>query len=95
MLSTIATVGLFIIAAAGLIAGGIAWLYRRGRQEQSLTSSIDRLDLTGNRQAKAAEELAAQVGGLRDVIEKHSETLVEHHWRIKALEGRTVEVKVQ
>jgi hypothetical protein len=93
-----ATISAVVVGALMLITfigGLLRWFYKRGRDEQSLTSSIDRLDQTGNRQAKAAEELAAQVGGLRDTLEKHSETLVEHHWRLKALEGRTVEVKVQ
>lgn len=92
-----ATISAVIMGAVMLITfiGAMArWLYRRGQEEQSLTSSIDRLDQTGNRQARAAEELAAQVGGLRVTLEKHGETLVEHHWRLHALENRTVEVKV-
>ena len=93
-LATISAVVMGALMLITFIGASARWLYKRGREEQSLTSSINRLDETGNRQAKAAEELAAQVGGLRDTIEKHSETLVEHHWSIKALESKTVEVKV-
>jgi hypothetical protein len=91
-ISTVIMGGLMLIAA---IAGIGRALYKRGREEQSLTSSIDRLDQTGQRQADAANELAGQVGALRVTIERHSETLVEHHWRLRALEDRTVEVKVR
>jgi hypothetical protein len=90
-ISAVLTVGLLLIAA---IAGAGRALYKRGKEEQSLTSSIDRLDQTGQRQADAAVELAGQVGALRVTLERHSETLVEHHWRLRALEDKTAEAGV-
>lgn len=91
------TVAAFIAAAAvflSLIGAIAAWLYRRGKDEQSLSSSVEKQAEATNRNTVATELLAAQVGGLRDTIETHGNTLTEHHWRLKALESRTVEVKV-
>ena len=69
-----------VIAVIGGLAGFVAWFYRRGRNEQSLASSVER-------HAEATGMLAAQVGGLRDTLEAHGNTLTEHHWRLSALEG--------
>ena len=77
--ATIATVALAAISFLSLVAGGAAWLYRRGKDEQSLASSVDR-------HAAATEDLAGQVGGLRVTLEAHGATLTEHHFRLKALE---------
>lgn len=93
--STIATVVIGVLAVLGAFGAILAWFYRRGQQEQSLAGSVKELSASGDRQAQAMETLAAQVGGLRVSLETHSETLVEHHWRLKALEDRKVEIKVQ
>ncbi len=80
MIETVAVVAASTVAFLGTIAAAIAWFYRRGRLEQSLSGSVER-------HAEATEMLAAQVGGLRDTLEEHGNLLVEHHWRLKALEG--------
>lgn len=76
---TLAAVAGAVLAAMGSIGGILAWFYRRGRGEQRLSTSVDR-------NTEATTELAAQVGGLRDTLEAHGNTLTEHHWRLKALE---------
>lgn len=70
------------IAVICCLAGVIAWFYRRGRSEQALSNSVDR-------NTEATNLLAAQVGGLRDILQVHDHTLTEHHYRIKALEDRS------
>lgn len=80
MIATVAAVAGGAVAFLTAIAAGIAWFYKRGKAEQSLSGSVER-------HAEATVLLAAQVGGLRDTLEAHGNTLVEHHWRIKALEG--------
>lgn len=85
MIAEIAAAVLTVLA--GLV-GLIAWFYRRGRQEQALASSVDR-------NTEATNNLAAQVGGLRDTLESHSQVLTEHHFRLKALEEREVRVTVK
>lgn len=80
MIETVAAVAGSTLAFLGAIGGAIAWFYRRGKLEQSLSGSVER-------HAEATEMLAAQVGGLRDTLEEHGNLLVEHHWRLKALEG--------
>jgi hypothetical protein len=79
MIETAAVIAGAITAILGAILGIIAWFYRRGKSEQSLSSSVEK-------HAEATELLAAQVGGLRDTLEDHGNRLVEHHWRLKALE---------
>ena len=88
MVTLIATIVTAVIIALGAIVGVIAWFYRRGRSEQSLSSSVEK-------HAEATELLAAQVGGLRDTLEVHGNTLTEHHWRLKALEDSGVKVTVE
>jgi hypothetical protein len=68
------------LAFLGVIGTAVAWFYKRGKSEQSLSSSVEK-------HAEATVLLAAQVGGLRDTLEDHGNLLIEHHWRIKALEG--------
>jgi hypothetical protein len=80
MLGTVAAVVIATLALLSAIAATVAWFYRRGQGEQTLSSSVDR-------NSEATELLAAQVGGLRDTLEAHGTTLTEHHWRLKALEG--------
>jgi membrane protein implicated in regulation of membrane protease activity len=79
-LATVATVIAATLAGLATVVGVIAWFYRRGRSEQSLSNSVER-------HAEATEMLAGQVGGLRDTLEEHGNLLVEHHWRLRALEG--------
>ena len=86
MLVTIGTVVMAALLLMGGIAGTIAWFYRRGKDEQSLSDSVKQQAVATNRNTAATELLAAQVGGLRDTLESHGNTLVEHHWRLKALE---------
>jgi sensor domain CHASE-containing protein len=86
-LSTAATVIAACVVFLTLVGAVAAWLYRRGRDEQSLSSSVDKQADATNRNTVATEMLAAQVGGLRDTLERHGNTLVEHDWRLKALEG--------
>lgn len=86
MIGTIAAVVIAVLAVLSTIGGLVAWLYRRGRQEQSLASSVERQADATNRNTVATEMLAAQVGGLRDTLEAHGNTLTEHHWRLRALE---------
>lgn len=81
MLGTVAAVVLAVVAALTAIAGIVAWIYKRGRGEQTLAGSVDR-------NSEATELLANQVGGLRDTLESHGNVLTEHHWRLKALEGK-------
>jgi hypothetical protein len=76
------------VAVTGLLASAFAWIYKRGRSEQVLSSSIDR-------NSEATENLAAQVGGLRIILESHTQTLTEHHFRLKALEDREVKVTIK
>lgn len=75
-ISTVVVTGLAVL---GTMGGVTAWFYRRGQQEQSLASSVER-------HADATEMLAEQVGGLRKTLESHDKMLTEHHWRLKALE---------
>lgn len=75
----IAEIAAAVFAVLGGLAGIIAWFYRRGKQEQALANSVDR-------NTEATTELAAQVGGLRVTLEAHSVTLMEHHFRLNALE---------
>ena len=79
-------IGAAVAALTALAAAG-HWFYKRGRDEQSLSSSIDRQAVATSKNTEATEMLAAQVGGLRDTLEAHGNTLTEHHWRLKALEG--------
>jgi hypothetical protein len=88
MIETIAAVAGATLAFLGAIGGAVHWFYRRGRIEQSLSGSVER-------HAEATVLLAAQVGGLRDTLEDHGNLLVEHHWRLKALEDTSVKVTVE
>ena len=88
MVTTVATIVMATVAILGVIGAGIAWFYRRGRDEQALSSSVDK-------NTDATNLLAAQVGGLRDILETHTVTLTEHHFRLKALEDREVKVIVK
>lgn len=85
--ATVSEVVMAVIVVMGAITATIAWFFRRGKQEGNLASSVEK-------HAEATTELAAQVGGLRDTLQAHGETLTEHHWRLKALEERKVEVRV-
>jgi hypothetical protein len=78
--ATIATVLMAILGTLSIAGAGAAWLYRRGKDEQALSNSVER-------HAIATEDLAGQVSGLRTTLEGHSVTLTEHHFRLKALEG--------
>lgn len=73
-LSAVVIATLAILAAAG---GGMSWLYRRGRDEQSLSNSVEQ-------HARATGELAAQVGKLSDKLESHGSQLVDHEYRLRA-----------
>jgi hypothetical protein len=84
--STVAAIVLAVVASVGALATILRWFYQRGRGEEKLMLSMDRLTETGNRQAVAVDNLAGQVSGLRTSLEKHSERLTEHHWRLAALE---------
>jgi hypothetical protein len=67
------TISAVVMAALMLIAaiGGVGrWLYRRGRDEQSLSSSV--------------RELAVQVGKLADKLDKHGDQLTDHEIRLRA-----------
>ena len=86
--ATIAAVVMATLMLVGAILGMISWFYRRGKSEQSLSGSVEK-------HAEATELLAAQVGGLRDTLQVHGETLVEHHWRIRALEQSGTRVTVE
>jgi hypothetical protein len=88
MIETVAAIAGATTAFLGGGLGVIAWFYRRGKSEQSLSSSVEK-------HAEATELLAAQVGGLRDTLEDHGNKLVEHHWRLKALEDSGLKVTVE
>jgi hypothetical protein len=90
-LQTIGTVVLAVLAFLAATGGGVAWFYRRGRDEQSLASSVARQAEATELNTRVTEMLAAQVGGL---LEAHGNQLTEHHWRLKALEDRRLEVKI-
>lgn len=77
-----------VLAGLGCLGGMLAWFYKRGRQEQALANSVDK-------NTEATNLLAAQVGGLRETLETHSQVLTEHHFRLKALEDREVKVTVK
>jgi phage shock protein A len=85
-----AAISTVVIAALALLAAGgssLAWFYRRGQAEQSLANSVAQ-------HAQATTELAAQVGGLRKTLEDHGQQLTDHHYRIKALETRRLQVQI-
>lgn len=93
--TTIAAIVVAVISVLGLAGTGVAWLYKRGRTEQSLSDSVDRQAEATNRNTAATELLAGQVGGLRDTLEEHGNLLVEHHWRLNALENQKMKVTVE
>jgi hypothetical protein len=77
------------------LGGIVAWIDRRGDNRRGLSDQIAGLQETGDRQAAATTELAAQVGGLRVTLEDHGNRLTEHHWRLKALEDTSLKVTVE
>jgi hypothetical protein len=95
MVETIATVAGSVVAVLGVLGVTVRWIDRRGRDQQSLTDSIQGLKETGDRQARAMEGLGAQVGGLAAEVSGLNVTLTEHHFRLKALEDREVRVIVK
>lgn len=95
MAETIATVAGTIIAFLGVLWAVARFLYKRGRNEEAIASSIDRQAEATGRNTAATVELAAQVGGLKDILLSHGQTLTEHHFRLKALEEREVRVTVK
>jgi len=95
MVETIATVAGTIIALLGILWAIVRSIYKRGRNEEAIASSIDRQAEATTRNTEATTELAAQVGGLRVTLESHSQVLTEHHFRLKALEDREVKVIVK
>ena len=94
MVETIATAAGTIIALLALLWAIVRFIYKRGRDEQSIANSIDKQAEATNRNTSATNELAAQVGGLRVTLESHSQVLTEHHFRLKALEEKEREVRV-
>jgi len=95
MVETIAAVAGTIIALLGILWAIVRSIYKRGRSEEAIASSIDRQAEATTRNTEATTELAAQVGGLRVTLESHSQVLTEHHFRLKALEDREVRVTVR
>lgn len=95
MVDTIATVAGSIVAILGIAWGILRSVYKRGRNEQAIASSIDKQAEATTRNTAATVELAAQVGGLRSILQDHGQTLTEHHFRLKALEDREVRVTVK
>lgn len=92
MVETIATVAGSVVAVLGIFWGVLRSVYKRGRNEEAIASSIDRQADATTRNTEATTELAAQVGGLRVTLESHSQVLTEHHFRLKALEDQKVQV---
>jgi hypothetical protein len=95
MAETLATVGGTIIALVSVVGVILRSVYKRGRNEEVIASSIDRQAEATGRNTAATVELAAQVGGLKDILLSHGQTLTEHHFRLKALEDREVRVTVK
>jgi hypothetical protein len=95
MAETLATVGGTIIALVSIVGVILRSVYKRGRNEEAIASSIDRQAEATGRNTAATVELAAQVGGLKDILLSHGQTLTEHHFRLKALEDREVRVTVK
>lgn len=95
MVVTVATVAGSIVTVLTVLGITIRWFYHRGRNEEAIASSIDRQADATTRNTAATVELAAQVGGLRDTLQNHSQTLTEHHFRLKALEDREVKVTIK
>jgi hypothetical protein len=93
--ATISTVIIAFLALIAAIGGGMRWLYRRGRDEQTLSGSIEKQAEATDRNTAATADLAGQVGGLRKTLEDHGNRLIEHHYRIKALEDGGIKVSIE
>ena len=76
--TTIATVVLAVLALLGTCAGMIAWFYKRGGDERSLTDAV-------HANTAATNKLTESVSSLQG-------TLSEHESRIRVLEEREYRV---
>jgi len=67
---TISTVVIAVLALLGAFGAIARWIYVRGKDEQSLSSSV--------------KELAIQVGKLADKMDRHGDQLTDHEIRLRA-----------